>query len=227
MPKPRTASSTGARSRARQKAKSTPRPKTQSKPANQPADDTQLGALMSKSLDLAEASLTLGLNFVQRLGSTVQEQVIDRLSHVGQSFTQQAAEPGQRAQARESETEAPAQPKPAATRPFAGVTNQQPLFPGSAVRVSFSINNDSASAEKKVALKLEALEGEISRTRLEGSVLSIEPASATIAQMDFEKFIVRGLVPMDTRSDVYQGWIVVSGDEQLRIPLRLVITGRR
>ena len=92
MPKPRTASSTGARSRARQKAKSTPRPKAQSKPAKEPADDTQLGALMSKSLDLAEASLTLGLNFVQRLGSTVQEQVIDRLSHVGQSFTQQAAE---------------------------------------------------------------------------------------------------------------------------------------
>jgi hypothetical protein len=227
MPKPRTASSTGARSRARQKAKSTPRPKTQSKPANQPADDTQLGALMSKSLDLAEASLTLGLNFVQRLGSTVQEQVIDRLSHVGQSFTQQAAEAGQRAQAREREPEAPAQPKPAATKSFAGVTNPQPLFPGSAVRVSFSINNDSASAEKKVALKLESLEGEISHAKLAGSALSIEPASATIAQMDFEKFIVRGLVPMDTRSDAYQGWIVVSGDEQLRIPLRLVITGRR
>jgi hypothetical protein len=105
--------------------------------------------------------------------------------------------------------------------------NQQPLFPGSQVRVSFSINNDSASAEKKVTLKLEALEGEISRTWLDGSALSIQPASATIAQMDFEKFIIRGLVPMDTRSDAYQGWIVVSGDEQLRIPLRLVITGRR
>src|ERR1039458_9540851 len=67
MPKPGTVSSPGARPRARQKATSTSRPKTQSKPANQPADDTQLGALMSKSLDLAEASLTLGLNFVQRL----------------------------------------------------------------------------------------------------------------------------------------------------------------
>ena len=227
MPKQRTAPSTGARPRARQKAKSKPRSKAQGKPATQPADDTQLGALMSKSLDLAEASLTLGLNFVQRLGSTVQEQVIDRLSHVGQSFTQPAAEPGQRAPARESEPDAPAQPKPAAARSFAGVMNQQPLFPGSAVRVSFSINNDSASAEKKVALKLEGLEGEISRTALDGSALSIEPASATIAQMDFEKFIVRGLVPMGTRSDAYQGWIVVSGDEQLRIPLRLVITGRR
>src|ERR1039457_5757806 len=175
MPKQLTAPSTSARRRAGRnaKAKSKPCSNARSKPANKPANETQIGTLMSKSLDLAEASLTLGLNFVQRLGSSVQEQVIDRLSHVGQSFAQPAAEPGQRSQARESEPEAPAQPKPAATSPFAGVTNQQPLFPGSAVRVSFSINNDSASAEKKVALKLEALEGEISRNRLEGSVLSI------------------------------------------------------
>ena len=229
MPKQRTAPSTGKRPRARRNAaaKSKPRSNARAKPASEPADETQIGALMSKSLDLAEASLTLGLNFVQRLGSTVQEQVIDRLSHVGQSFAQPAAEPGQRTQARDSEPEAAPQPKPAPARPFAGVMNQQPLFPGSAVRVSFSINNDSPSAEKKVALKLEALEGEISHTRLAGSALSIQPASATIAQMDFEKFIIRGLVPMDTRNDAYQGWIVVSGDEQLRIPLRLVITGRR
>ncbi len=232
MPKQRTDSSTGARPRARQKAKAKaktktkPRSKAQSKPANRPADETQLGALMSKSLDLAEASLNLGLNFVQRLGSTVQEQVIDRLAQAGQSFTQPAGEPGPRAPARESEPDAPAQPKPAAARAFAGVMNQQPLFPGSAVRVSFSINNDSASVEKQVTLKLEGFEGELSRTAFDGSVLSIEPASATIAQMDFEKFIVRGLVPMGTRSDAYQGWIVVSGEEQLRIPLRLVITGR-
>ena len=229
MPKQRTAPSTSPRRRAGRnaKAKSKPRSNARSKPANKPANETQIGTLMSKSLDLAEASLTLGLNFVQRLGSSVQEQVIDRLAHVGQSFTQSAAEPGQRASARDSEPDAPAQPKPAPARSFAGVMNQQPLFPGSQVRVSFSINNDSASAEKKVALKLENLEGEISRTRLDGSALSIQPASATIAQMDFEKFIIRGLVPMDTRSDAYQGWIVVSGDEQLRIPLRLVIIGRR
>jgi len=130
MPKQRTDSSTGARPRARQKAKAKaktktkPRSKAQSKPANRPADETQLGALMSKSLDLAEASLNLGLNFVQRLGSTVQEQVIDRLAQAGQSFTQPAGEPGPRAPARESEPDAPAQPKTAAARAFAGVMNQ-------------------------------------------------------------------------------------------------------
>jgi hypothetical protein len=173
---------------------------------------------MSKSLELAEASLTLGMNFVQRLGSTVHDQVIGRLSHVGQSFNQGTPESAQAEPVRGAET--------AAARPFAGVTNQQPLFPGSPIRVSFSINNDSPSAGKKVTLKLEGLKGEISGTRLDAAALSVKPASATIAPTDFEKLVIHGRVSMDTCSDAYHGWIIVSGDEELRIPLRLVVTGR-
>jgi hypothetical protein len=182
---------------------------------------------MSKSIDLAEASLTLGLNFVQRLGSTVQEQVIGRLAQVGQALAQPAPEPPPAEAARAKEPEPAPQPKAPAGRPFEGVTNQQPLFPGSPMRVSFSINNDSPSAEKKVSVKLEGLQGEISGARIDASVLSIEPATATIVPMDFDKFILRGVVPMETPGDAYHGWILVAGDEQLRIPLRLVITGRR
>jgi len=226
MPKQRTDTSE-ARRRSHGKARPKTRASTRNKPSGGAVGEDQIGALMSKSLDLAEASLTLGMNFVQRLGSTVQEQVISRLSHVGQSFNQPAPEPAPAEPARGSQAAPPPQSQPAGARPFAGVTNQQPLFPGSPIRVSFSINNDSPSAGKKVALKLEGLKGEISGARFDAAALVVEPASATVVPMDFEKFVIRGLVPMNTRSDAYQGWIIVSGDEQLRIPLRLVVTGRR
>lgn len=217
---------TSARSRRPSHAK--PKPKASKRAGRKSSagavGENQLGTLMSKSLDLAEASLTLGMNFVQRLGSTVQEQVLGRLSQVGQSSNPPATEAATAEPVRNAEPEPRA--RPAAGRPFAGVVNQQPLFPGSPIRVSFSINNDSQSSAKKVALKLEGLKGEISGAALDAA-LTIQPHSATIAPVDFEKFILRGLVPMDVCSDAYQGWIVVSGDEQLRIPLRLTITGRR
>ena len=224
--------------RPRRRPGSKPKPKTRaSAGAKTPANggsETQIGSLMSKSLDLAEASLTLGMNFVQRLGSTVQDQVIGRLAQVGQSFAQGAAaapppEPPRTANTNANagaNADAQPQPKSPGFKPFAGVVNQQPLFAGSPIRVSFSINNDSQSAVKKVALKLEGLLGEVHGGTLTAA-LAVEPPAAAIAPMDFEKFVIRGLVPMGTRSDAYQGWIVVSGDEELRIPLRLAITGRR
>ena len=181
---------------------------------------------MSKSLDLAEASLTLGMNFVQRLGTTVHEQVIGRLTQVGQSFTQAAPPSPQAEPPRATDAASQPQSKSPGFKPFAGVVNQQPLFAGSPVRVSFSINNDSQSTVKKVALKLEGLKGEVSGAALDAALV-VEPATATIVPMDFEKFVIHGLVPIGTRSDAYQGWIMVSGEEDLRIPLRLLITGRR
>ena len=223
MPKPQK-KSTGSRRPSRARPKPKARTRAGRKSSAGAVDENQLGTLMSKSLDLAEASLTLGMNFVQRLGSTVQEQVIGRLSQVGQSFNPPAPEAAPAEPVHNAEPE-PRQ-RPATGRPFAGVANQQPLFPGSPIRVSFSINNDSQSSARKVALKLEGLKGEISGAALDAA-LTVQPPSATIVPMDFEKFILRGLVPMDARSDAYQGWIVVSGDEQLRIPLRLTITGRR
>jgi hypothetical protein len=136
----------------------------------------------------------------------------------------QAATPP--AAARSPEAPSPG-PSPAAPGPgpgFAGVTNRQPLFPGSPLRVSFSINNESPGTAKKVAVRLGPLTGEISHATLDGSTLAIEPATATIAPSDFEKFVITGVVPPGVASDAYQGWIEVAGEERLRIPLRLTIT---
>jgi hypothetical protein len=200
-------------------------PKTE---AGGPGDPDQVSSLLAKTLDLAEASVTLGLSLVERLGTSMQEQVLGKISQAGQSFMQAAMKgaPAASAAAGEPEPAGPATPAASPAAGFAGVTNRQPLFPGSPVRVSFSINNDAADATKKVSVKLEGLEGELTHERLAASALTVEPSRATIAEMDFEKFLVAGVVPINARSDAYLGWIVVTGDEQLRIPLRLVVTGR-
>jgi hypothetical protein len=210
------------------KAKAAPKPGPEKAPntkAGAPGEPDQFSSLLSKTLDLAEASVTLGLSLVEKAGNSMQEQVLGKISQAGQSFMQ-AAMKGTPAAAT-----AAAEPEPAASAPspatgFAGVTNRQPLFPGSPVRVSFSINNDTADATKKVSVKLEGLQGELTQDRLAVSALTVEPSRATIAEMDFEKFVVAGVIPINARSDAYLGWIVVTGDEQLRIPLRLVVTGR-
>jgi hypothetical protein len=138
---------------------------------------------------------------------------------------QAAAAPATPATPDGAETTSP-RTSPASGVNFAGVTNRQPLFPGSPLRVSFSINNESPSVAKKISVKLGNLTGEISHANFDASGLAVEPATATIAPMDFEKFVITGVVPAGLKSDAYQGWIVVAGEEQLRIPLRLAITGR-
>ncbi len=184
---------------------------------------------MTKGLDLAEAGLSLGLNLVERFGATIQDQVSSRLAQARDALAGATGAPSQASAPAETETGAPpppsssARPGPSAA-PFSGVTNRLPLFPGSPVRVSFSINNDSADAPRQVQLQLEGLIGELSGTQLDPRQFAIEPAAREIAPMDFEKFVITGLVPMGVKSDAYSGWIIVSGQHQLRIPLRLVIT---
>ncbi len=182
---------------------------------------------MTKSLDLAEAGLSLGLNLVERLGATLQDQVSSRLAQARDALAGAPVHPPTGA----ADTGAGPPPWPNSSdrqgpyaAPFSGVTNRLPLFPGSPVRVSFSINNDSADLPRRVELRLEGFAGELTGAPLEAGHLAIEPAVQTIAPMDFEKFVVTGLVPAGTRSDAYRGWIVVGGEQQLRIPVRLVVT---
>jgi hypothetical protein len=196
---------------------------TSAKPAK---EQPQLAAIMTKSLDLAEAGLSLGINLVERLGATLQDQVSSRLAHARDALAGAPAPspaaadagPGPRPSPNSSDREGPY------AAPFSGVTNRLPLFPGSPVRVSFSINNDSADLPRKVELQLGGLAGELTGARLDAGHFAIEPAVQTIAPMDFEKFAITGLVPAGTRSDAYGGWIVVGGEHQLRIPVRLVVT---
>jgi hypothetical protein len=104
------------------------------------------------------------------------------------------------------------------------VTNRLPLLPGGTVKVSFSINNDSLVAPKKVALRVEGFVGQASGASFPATAVAVKPATRTIAPADFDKFVLRGTVPAHVPSDVYFGLIVVETDEQLKIPLRLVVS---
>jgi hypothetical protein len=184
----------------------------------------QVGAILGKGLDLAEAGVSLGVTIVSRLGTVAQKQVLDRMMsaafQAGVPPMGAAAEPAQ-----PQPSSGMAEPSPApATAPTFYITNRLPLSPGGAVKVSFSINNDSLVAPKKVALRVEGFAGEVSGASLPAAAVSVKPPSRTIAPVDFEKFVLRGTVPADAPPDVYVGWIVVDAEEQLRIPLRLTVS---
>jgi fructose-1-phosphate kinase PfkB-like protein len=44
--------------------------------------------------------------------------------------------------------------------------------------------------------------------------------------MDFERFVLTGSIPADAPEDSYNGWILVDGDEQMRIPVVLLVSGK-
>lgn len=188
------------------------------------APEGQLSVLVSKSIDLAEAGLSLGLNLVQKLGGSLQHDIVDKFTRAKNAFmdTGGAQEPdGEYAESRSGHGG-----EPAHSAHFSGVINRLPLFPGSPVQVSFSINNDTPDQPKKVTLRLTRLTGELTREQLPSSACAIKPESSVIAPMDFEKFVVSGMIPVDTKADAYNGFIDVSGQEELRIPVRLIVTSR-
>jgi hypothetical protein len=181
----------------------------------------QLVSIVSKGLDLAEASITLGINMMNRLSSAASEQLMDRVSRVGRThFGPEEEVPGMEAghaQTPQGPTEEPGE------RGFV-VVNRLPLFPGGPVRIPFSVNNDSPSSPKQVRLGVEGFIGELRGAELDKKHFSITPATRAIAPMDFEKFTLTGVLPPDLPGDTYSGWIAVGGDEELRIPIRLVVT---
>ena len=187
-----------------------------------PAD--QFGAILTKGLDLAEASLSLGLTVINRVGAAAQHELFDRIA-----VKAQPPGPGEPAG-----NPAPGSPTEPAARPGAPdlgapeesgycITNGRPLAPGSGVKVSFSINNDSVEVPKKVSLRVEGFAGETDGTQIGADRFTVKPAKKTIAPMDFEKFVLQGAVPPDVPPDVYRGWIVVSSGNEFRIPVRLVV----
>jgi hypothetical protein len=178
----------------------------------------QIGALLNKGFDLAEAGIGLGVNIVSRLGSMVQEQVISKIvtgERPGAAGLQTSAENG------------PLPPEPAVESPGApeatGISNRMPLFPGSPVSISFSINNDSLSS-KKLKLGVENFVGQIHQFKLDSQTFSIHPSDKVIAPMDFDKFTLKGRIPQEAPEDTYHGWILVTGEEKFRIPAALIVT---
>jgi len=181
----------------------------------------QLGAILAKGLDLAEAGLSLGLTVIQRAGAATQESIFEGVSAAGAGAPAgPPAEEGAGEPMFEQWT-----PEGAETPKVPGfcITNRVPLWPGGSVSVSFSINNDSVAAEKRVRLSVDGFTGEMGGVRLASDGFAVKPQRKTIAPMDFEKFILKGEIPVETPQDVYHGSIVVLSTDEFTIPVRLVV----
>jgi hypothetical protein len=219
---PRTAPSRESRASAASAEKATARDAAPSRSTGPRGQADQLKAILSKGLDLAEASLSLGLTVINRVGAAAQEQV---LSITRSSRATRASAPGvERGDEVEPGTPVPPRTPDAAVpeEPQYCITNRLPLAPGSPVKVSFSINNDSLATPKKVSLRIEGFVGETEGARIARDGFTVTPSRRTIAPMDFEKFVLQGALPPDAPPDIYQGWVVVSSGDDFRIPIRLV-----
>jgi hypothetical protein len=179
----------------------------------------QVGAILAKGLDLAEAGLSLGATIVSRVGAVAQEKLLERVAAAAASAAATGvAEPGQ------APAPAPAASPSAAPVSGVGITNRLPLTPGGSVRISFSINNESAIASKTVALALEGFVGDTTGRSIDAAGFVVKPAKKAIEPMDFEKFVLEGAVPADAPPDIYRGFVVVASDGELRIPVWLAVT---
>lgn len=174
----------------------------------------QFGAILAKGLDLAEASLSLGLTMITRVGAAAQQQV-ERMA---------SALPQEPRVAPEAPPREPAGPITADERQY-GIGNRQPVTQGGVVRISFSINNDSVSSPKSVTLQPADFVGELEGARIAAERFSVKPQRRRIAPLDFEKFVLEGAIPPDVPSDVYHGAVVVSSGQAFSIPVRLVVQG--
>jgi len=175
----------------------------------------QMGTILAKGLDLAEAGVSLGVTILSRVSVAAQQKIREGLDAAAQ--TAEAAQ----GQAPANEQYAPPQ---AEAEPEYGLTNRLPLMPGAEVKISFSVNNDSMTDVKKVELKIQGFAGDSQKAALDASTFSIKPAQKTIAPVDFEKFVLQGTVPETTPPDIYRGVVVVTSDKDLFIPVVLVVT---
>ena len=172
----------------------------------------QVASLVSKVIELADAGVKLGINLVSLLTSYATTQA------------------GAMASVSQPPTAAPEAPSPpaAATDPGPSrsycIVNRMPLHPGDPVKVSFSINNDMADAVKNLTLACRGFVGATQAYTIPDDLFSVEPASASIAPLDFERFVLKGTIVAEAPADSYNGWILVSGDEQLRIPAVLLVS---
>lgn len=170
----------------------------------------QVGTILAKGLDLAEAGVSLGVTIISRVGVAAQQKIREGLDAA-------AAAP----------TPAPSNEPPPDSgdaEPAYGITNRLPLTPGGTARISFSINNDSMTEAKRVDLRVEGFTGETSGAKLDVSTFTIKPPQKVIAPADFEKFVLQGDVPQNAVPDMYRGVVVVASGNDFNIPVMLVVT---
>lgn len=186
----------------------------------------QIGAILSKGLDLAEAGIGLGINLIGKLGSVAQEQVIGNIakSVIPGAYGQQNV-PARPASPSYQRGEDESAGDTGADRGMC-IVNRRPLFPGGAVEISFSINNDSPVHARKVRIEIEGFTGSTHAYDISSEMFSIRPVDIEITPMDFEKFVLTGVIPQDAPEDSYNGWIKIAGEEGLKLPVILIVTGR-
>ena len=180
----------------------------------------QMGTILAKGLDLAEAGVSLGVTILNRVSLAAQQKIREGLDSAAQS--QSEAQPGAQSGAHAGVT--PDAPAESAEADQYGLTNRLPLTPGGEVRISFSVNNNSVTDVRKVEFKVQGFAGKSQQAAIDASAFAVKPGQKTIAPVDFEKFVLKGVVPETTPPDVYRGVVVVHSDKDLFIPVILVVT---
>jgi len=190
----------------------------------------QINATFSKGLDLAEAGLSLGLTLINRFGTMVQDSVLEKFSGVLSS----APGPSSQGDSPSNGPDGSQTPSPPSAQdtdesleaqdPSSYIVNRLPLSPEQPVSVSFSINNDSLEASKKVKVAVEGFVGFTHGQSFSAKGFSVTPSSKVIAPMDFEKFVLKGKLPAGLQADIYQGRIIVMADQAFDIPVKLMVT---
>jgi hypothetical protein len=171
----------------------------------------QMGTILAKGLDLAEAGVSLGATILNRVSVAAQQKIREGLDAAGRP---QSAPP-----------DTPEEPvEPGEAEAAYGLANRLPLTPGGEVSISFSINNDSMTEVRKVEFKVQGFAGETRQAAIDAATFAVKPAQKTIAPVDFEKFVLKGVVPETIPPDVYRGVVVVRSDKDLFIPVVLVVT---
>jgi hypothetical protein len=190
-------------------------PKETKAPAAKPAPrpSAQMGSLVSKVLELADAGVGLGINVISLLNTLARSQV------AGAAPAEQQPQGDERPPAPREDA-----PHPEAPRNYC-IVNRRPIHPGGPVQVSFSINNDLPDAAKKLRVTTRGFVGAARGFSFDGAGFSVNPSEMLIDAMDFERFVLTGSIPADAPPDSYNGWIVVDGDEQMRIPVVLLVSG--
>lgn len=189
----------------------------------------QIGTTFAKGLDLAEAGLSLGLTLINRFGTMMQDSVLEKFSGVMDAATTSSQEsaPSSSRSSRDSVAPVPSSEHPEGIEPQDPayyIANRLPLTPGKPVHVSFSINNDSMDSARSVKLKVDGFIGSTQGQGFPGKGFTVSPGSKTIAPMDFEKFILKGLIPADLPPDIYHGRILVMSEQAIEIPVKLLVT---
>jgi hypothetical protein len=181
----------------------------------------QVGSILAKGLDLAEAGVSLGVTIISRVGVAAEQKIREGIDAAAAPGVAPAG-PGVR-QPAEAQQFSDVESTAAEAEPAYGITNRLPLTPGGTVKISFSVNNDSMTEPKKVDLRIEDFIGDTQGGRLDASTFTVKPAQKTIAPVDFEKFILQGSVPADIPPDVYRGAVTVASENELKIPVVLVV----